>query len=460
MDKLFKSKWFVKIISFLIALMLYTVVSSGQPPSHNQGDLTVSGDQTDTVTENLKVNIDQNKYIVSDVPDTVKIKMEGQKDLLLKAKLLKSRSAYINLENKGPGTYTVKVQTDGIPNGVKATPIPSTVTVRVQKKVTEPVHASVDLVNQGKIADGYEIGDPVIDPDTVNVTGGNDVIDSIAYVKGVLDVKNADDTIEQSVTLNAYDGDGNQLNNVQINPGSVNVTVPLTKVAKEVPVKVKTVGTPADGVKIDNVDVSPANVTIYGSPDVLSSIDKIDGLTVPVDGLKDDKTFDVNVPLPDGAEKAEPDTVSVKVSVKKDSSKKSKQDSNKKPNESSDKNNESTDDTAKDNNNSSETATKETTKQFKDIPIDVKGIDEDKQSLTFLDPKNQSIDLTLTGAEDDMKQVSATDVGASIDVQGLENGEHRVPIKLIYPDGFKGETEQAYAKIELKESSSKQTATS
>lgn len=465
MDKLFKSNWFVKIVSFLLALMLYTVVSADQqsdPP--NQPSPFSGKDQSVTLTQDLKVNVDQDKYIVTGVPETVKVDIKGSSELILKAKLLKSTSAFINLKNKPPGDYTVKVQTDGFPDDIKVSPIPSEITVTLQKRVTDSMPISIDLLNETKIDSGYIIGEPETDPKTVDVTGGKEAVNAISFIKGVVDVKGANATVEKQAKLNAYDSDGNQLN-VAIDPAYVNVKVPVTKATKKVPVKVDTKGKPADGVKIESVDISPEEVTLFGQPSTLDNISEISGLTVSVDGLKDDKTFKVDVPVPDGVKMLDPKTITVKVKVSK------KESSNKTATDGSDgKTDKSTDDSSTDtakvppsdnaanDDNSSVDSTKETTKQFKNVPVDVQGLDSDKQSLTFIHPTSKTVDVNLTGNQNDMQGIKASDIGATIDVSGLNNGEHELPIQLELPNGVKGR-EKLVATIQLADAASNDTTT-
>ncbi|MBM7644495.1 YbbR domain-containing protein [Scopulibacillus daqui] len=322
MDKLFKSKWFIRILSFLIALMLYTVVSSNDQSAGGQATRIIGrSSQTAAVTEPLKVEYDQDNYVVTGAPSSVKVEMKGPSDLILKAKLLSNHKVYINLNGKGPGRYSATVQTEGFPSGIQVTPIPSTVDVNVQEKTAKTFPVSIDVANKDKVASGYNVGVPQTSRDTVKVTGSKKMVDSVAFVKGVVDVSGASSTVRQQATLHAYDSSGNLLN-VNISPSKTYVKVPIISgYAKRVPVHISEQGSLPDGVSIDSIQVEPQTVTVYGSKDALKDIDSIDGVVLPLDNITDDKTFKLDVPTPDGAKSVDPGTIKVKVKVKTSSEK-------------------------------------------------------------------------------------------------------------------------------------------
>jgi len=110
MDKIFRSSWFIKVISFLIALMLYNMVSSNNQLSHNDiNPFTPSTSTKQTVTEKLNVIFDQDKYVVTGAPETVNLLLEGSIGQITKTRLITTKEAYIDLTGKKPGTYKAKV---------------------------------------------------------------------------------------------------------------------------------------------------------------------------------------------------------------------------------------------------------------------------------------------------------------------------------------------------------------
>ncbi|WKB35988.1 hypothetical protein QS257_01300 [Terrilactibacillus sp. S3-3] len=70
MDKLLKNNWVVKILSFIIALMLYAMVSANGQPSSGASDLLGNDEQQTTITENLQIKYNQDDYVVTGAPQS------------------------------------------------------------------------------------------------------------------------------------------------------------------------------------------------------------------------------------------------------------------------------------------------------------------------------------------------------------------------------------------------------
>ncbi|GGE55703.1 hypothetical protein GCM10011391_38380 [Pullulanibacillus camelliae] len=408
MDKLFRNTWFIKIISFLIALMLFSMVSTKDQNQNNSGGTQIpTGNHVDTVTENLDAQYDSNQYIVLGLPPTVKVRLTGSSETITLAKLQNSRKAYVDLTNKKPGKHVVKVQTKGFPSDLSVEPIPSTINVTIQKKITKTFSVSMDLLNRADIADGYSVGDYSTDPEKVSVTGAEQLVDQIAFVKGVVDLKDVSKSVEQDVPLNAYDKNGNQLD-VDIKPSVARVKIPIVSPSKDVPISVKPQGDPADGYAIESMDIDPNTVKVFGTKDVLDGIDGIEDIDVPVDGVNETKTVQVDVPTPKSADQVSPEQITVTVHVGKAVS-----------------------------------------KVVKDIPILVNDKADKDRQVTFSDPKSQRVDVKLSGAKKLMDQLQRTDVQATIDISHLSKGEHEVPIKVTVPDYMTGTPSKAKATVTI-----------
>lgn len=402
MDRLFKSNWFVKIISFLIALMLYTVVSSEghptQPGIVKQNQMTVN--------ENLTVKYNENKYVVTGYPDTVTIQVKGSSNLLTKAGLMMNRKAYIDLNGKGPGTYSVNVLTDGFPSGLEVSVVPSNISVTIEKKITKQLPVSVELFNDDKVASGFHLGDPIISPDKVEVSGGQKEVKQVAFIRAVLDVKGANSQIDKKVHLNAYDAQGNQLS-IKISPATASVQVPVKNPSKKVPIKYQTTGSLPNGLALSSINLSPNEVTITGPKDVLDSIHEIKGISIPLDGIQGTETKQIKVPIPDGVETIDPETVDATI-----------------------------------------TTSQATTKLFKEIPIDVMGLSSNEQ-ITFKNPKNRSVDVVLTGAPNVLSNISRNDIEVYVDVTGLSKGDHTLKAKINVPKYVDATLQQQDIQISL-----------
>ncbi|MDN3954432.1 CdaR family protein [Sporolactobacillus laevolacticus] len=415
MDKLLNNNWFVKIVSFVMALMLYAIVSAGETPSsNNPSSVAVNPtQQSSIVTERLALQYDDNQYVVSGAPQTISVRLNGSNESILKAKLLNSKSAYLDLTGMKPGTYDVRVQTRGFPSGLTVRPSPKTVRVTIQKKTSKELPVAIDILNKNSLADGYSIGDPVIDTQSVTVTGGADTVDSIAFIKGVIDVKGADATVDKMTSLHAYNNNGNQVN-VTINPSTVNVRVPIDKVSKKLGIKAVTTGNPAKGYSVGSIDLSANEVTVSAQDgNALSQITNIEPLSVSVDGLRKDKTFSVTVPVPSGATKVSPEKIDVTVHIAKEAA--------------------AVSDSSSSSTDSGSSSTDNQTKKLANIPVKMTGL---KDGLNASFDNDDHVDVSVTGSVQDLDKLSDSDVKASVDLSGLDTGKHQVSVVLSVPNGL------------------------
>lgn len=426
MDKLLHKNWLVKIISFVTALMLYAIVSAGQNASPNPSSVIVNQAQQVTLTEQLSVRYNSNQDVVSGAPQTVSIRLNGSNDLILKARLLTSKSAFVDLTNMKPGTYDVQVQTYGFPSGLKVTPVPGTVRVTLQKKTSKELPAAIDILDKNTVDAGFSVGDPVINPQAVTITGGENTVNSIAFIKGVISVKGANATVDKMVTLHAYDSTGSEVD-VAIEPSAVHVHVPVTRVSKSLSIQAVTTGNPASGYSVGSIDLSAKAVNVF-APDgnTLNAITNIPPLSVPVDGLTSDKTVQVNVPIPAGATKVSPGKINVTVHIVKTAS-------------------------SANNGNSGSSAIsgisgQTVSKNFQEIPVTATRLDSGRTSAFT---NTDHVNVLVTGTSSDVNKLTGKDIQATVDLSGLGSGQHQVAVSVTVPSGLSAEASPGSVRVTI-----------
>lgn len=383
MDNLLKNKWFVRILSFIIAIMLYTVVTSEQSP-------TSSGNQTPTQQpekmENIALDVHYNddKFILKGAPEHVTIQLRGPQSLLQKASLTNDHQAYIDLSGKKAGTYTVPVQTKGYPEGLTITRFPPKITVELHKKATASFAVKIKLLNKDDIPKGFVVKDVKTSPEEVKVTAPQDIIQRISFVRGYVNMKGAKETIEKSVPLNIYDVQGNEMS-VTTSPESVDVTVVVSEESKKVPLNKQIKGSLPEGYQLQSVKLGREEVEIFGPTAVLQDIDHLT-VTIDISDMTTDQTLSIPLDIPEKVKKVTPKKVSAKIDV----------------------------------------ATIQE-KTIQDIPIAVKGLD-DGQHVSFIQPEDKQVAVTVSGPEDVVTSLKPEAIDASIDVSELTLGEHTVSV--------------------------------
>ncbi|WP_408008974.1 YbbR-like domain-containing protein [Pseudalkalibacillus sp. A8] len=410
MDRLLKSPWFVKVTAFLIALMMYTTVhiNDQQANEEDQG-LPTNGEEA-FKTVNLDAEYDEDKYVLLGMPETVGVRFQGTKSDIMRFNLQRAPKAYIDLRDKGPGQYEAEVKFENLPSGIEAFPRESTIDVTLHEKKTETFPVTVQLLGENELQKGYIAGTPQLQTEEIEITGAKDMIDEIAYVRVFVNVADAKETFTREVKVQALNRSFDPID-INIEPETMNVTVPIENPSKEVPVSIDEKGSLPDGHELKSITPVQEKVAIHAPQNVL---DELDSIALPVDlsNITEDETIEVDVPLPDGAFYASPGKVRVKVDVEQ-------------------KEEETTTEPE------SETASSKT---FNDLPIKVVGLD-DNEEAKFNTPTQGTMDITVNGNEKDLENLSEENITAFVDAEDLSEGQHDVKINVDVPDQFTFESQ-------------------
>lgn len=416
MDKLMDNRWFIKGLALLLAILLYSTV----PNSSKLTDVNVPGDQTtDTIADiPVKAYFDTENLVVSGIPNSVKVQVQGPRIHVQSAKSQRNFEVYVDLTKAKIGTQTVKLQVRNLSDKLKATITPAYVKVSVQEKVSKKFRVGAEY-NQGLISAGYTAGTPIIDPGEVTITGAKDVIDRIAYVKATLNLgQSVFETFTQDAAIKVLDRDFNKLN-VSVEPATVKVTLPIKHTSKTVSIDVVKKGTAPSGVKIDSIELDTKEATISGTESVLKDTQNV-RVEVDVSKITGDTTLTLPVIIPDGISKVTPEQVKATIKVNKNGSKSVSANISKSDNE----------------------------KIISDIPIKTAGLSSGYK-VQFNDPVNQMVNISVYGPSDQITQITSGDFAASVDLTGLSEGDHFVKIQVDGPLNVKWYADKTTADITI-----------
>ncbi|BDG34267.1 CdaR family protein [Saccharococcus caldoxylosilyticus] len=415
MDKLMNNHWFIKVFSLLVAIMLY--MSANIEKGAKSGEIirnAIGQEDTETLTNvPVVVYYDEENLMVSGIPKYVNVTLQGPASIVKPTALQRNFEVYMDLTDLPLGTYTVPIKYKDISDKLKVNIQPSTAKVTIREKVSKDFHVGVAFINKNKVPEGYAVEQPVVKPNSVMITGAKELIDSISSVTATVNLEGATDTITQESKVTVYDHSGRVLN-IHAHPSIVEVTVPIKSPSKTVPLKINRTGTLPEGVNIVKIKTVPDEVTIFGPKEKIDSIKFIDGLTIHLDEITEDRTLEMAVPLPEGVKSVDPSKVKIHIDVQK-----------------------------------------EETKTLKGVPIHVLGLGE-PYTVEFIDPKEQAMDVRLHGAPDILNDIKEDDVELYIDVSGLDLGEHEVKIKWNGPQNIKWELPKENVKIKISEKNNEQ----
>lgn len=395
MDKLYNNPWFVKAISFFIALMLFAIVNFDNANNQPSALPTITNGSYTLEEIPLNVYYNDEEYAITEMVEQVQVNLRGPQNVLTLLQIARpSYDVFIDLRNLGTGTHNVNVQHRNFPNELTVNILPQTVKVTIEEKRTISVPVDIELLNEVALKDGYTLGTPIVNPVNVEITAAESIIKQVGFAKGFVDVKDSNETIEKSVPVKVYDQHGNELH-IDVNPTVVDVKIPINSPNKDVPIKINRIGELPEGLSIRTIYTDPKDITIYGPQEVINQIDFIDGLEIDLTKITENTIIELEVPVPPKVEKVAPETVKIVVEVDI-----------------------------------------EEVIEISEIPVEVIGLGE-KMDLEFSLPEQENITLVVKGSPNTIQRIRKEDLKVYIDVNQLPVGEHVVPLQVSGPQNVR-----------------------
>ena len=168
---------------------------------------------------------------------------------------------------------------------------------------------------------GYQADEPVVDSDTVTISGPASRVDLVTHAASSISLQGARQTIQGEVPLIPLDADGKSVNEVSLEPERMLVRVPVTQQPnfKQLAVNVEILGQPASDYRVTNVSYNPSIVSVIGSPVIL---DELPGVltTVPIsiEGRTEDVVERLALELPPGVSVVDSNDLAVQVTIEID----------------------------------------------------------------------------------------------------------------------------------------------
>lgn len=176
---------------------------------------------------------------------------------------------------------------------------PRNIRFTISKLATKPVQIKGVFI--GTAADGFAVGLPDFESDTVTISGIADVIDRVVYAQVSLDGKNVDSTLsyQSPLTLMDENGEAVPLDDIIISEDSIGVTLPVYRI-RSLPLKVDIIA--GGGATSGDVEVSvtPGTAEVYGEEALFEKFTSLTVASVDLSTLFDDLSVSVKVTPPEG----------------------------------------------------------------------------------------------------------------------------------------------------------------
>jgi YbbR domain-containing protein len=219
--------------------------------------------------------------------------------------------ATLDLTNLGPGQHDVAVQVKSLDPQVGILDVQ-----RPQLRVTLDTLSAKEVPVEVEIMDtsafGYDAQPAVYRPVTVTVSGPASQVQQVVRARTEIFLRGAKNQVERMEEVTPVNTQGEAVTRVTTEPAQVQVVVPVEQWPgrKEVAVRVKLQGGPADGYRLSSVKVDPSTVVLQGNTEVLAGVPGyVETEPLTLDGATADVRLRLALLLPDGVTSFDGDTV-------------------------------------------------------------------------------------------------------------------------------------------------------
>lgn len=391
MDRLFQSKWFIRIISLVFAITLYIFVTVETNVTQDDSRIPLGTVNEVQVLEEvpLGIKIDADQYVVSGVPEHVKVTLEGKTSILTPIIRQLNFNVFVDLRDLSEGEHHVDVEYENLPDNVTAYIEPKTVDVTIEKRTAKEFDVEIDIVNEDQLPLGYELGEPEISTETVTLISSEAVIEQVAMVKVFIDVADLKEPIRnRELPVSVYDIQGNDLN-VRVEPESVTVSLPVERPSKKVPLTIEMTGELPEDLEIESI-VAVEEIDIFGKRAVLHDVTAVSTKPLDLSKVTKSDTFELELDLPEGTV-ANDEFIEIKVNVNK-------------------------------------------RKTFDDVAIETE-VENDVQ-FTITKPENKRVTINAIGLVETIDKLKKSDIRAFIKIPNATTGTHELDLTVEGPEGI------------------------
>ena len=174
---------------------------------------------------------------------------------------------------------------------------------------------SVEATLTGEVAADTEMSGAKVEPETMTIYGTKKNVDKVDRIEAAVNAKLLNDKDStHDVAVKTVDSSGKEVPYVTTSQETASVTARLVKY-KEVPLKVDTTGSVAQGYELESVK-APDTVRIEGSADILADITSVTADDIDISGLTENTRVKINLNLPDGVSVRNSDELYATVNVR------------------------------------------------------------------------------------------------------------------------------------------------
>ncbi len=266
----------VKILSVILATLLWLVITNLNDPVR----YSTFSDVPVTILNEGLINTSNQSYEIIE-GETVDFKVAARRTII--ESLSKSdfdvTADFANLSNVNAVNITITPKK--YKNDIEIVDRGDTQNVKISIEELSSKEIKVSVVDKGKVGEGYYLGPRSAEPNIVRVDGPKSRVDKIRQLIVEANVEGATSKINRILKPTALDENGDVIDATRLSFSHPNIVVGIELYEiKEIPLKIKETGQPANGYIMTNFDYQPKTIEIAADK---FKLDSIDVLEVPYD---------------------------------------------------------------------------------------------------------------------------------------------------------------------------------
>lgn len=294
MDKKEKSRLIVPIICLLLSIGLWFYVTNVENKIRTTEISKIPVELINTeALSSAKLALTPNQELY------VTLKVEGNTSDINKIKKSDFK-VQVDLSE-----YVWKIGENKVPVSIVDYPITvsirNTNTLTVSIKIEDMVEKTMPITSNIKVTprQGYFASDATIEPKEVKVTGAESVVSKVSSLV-VSDTK--DDVFENvvgSYDIKPLDENGNEVAGVLLSQKTANAEIRVSK-GKSVKINVVTTGQLPNGLKLKSVESNKKFVEILGPKEILDTINEVNTTPLDLSSITENKDVSLGIIIPEG----------------------------------------------------------------------------------------------------------------------------------------------------------------
>lgn len=388
MSNWFKKDLNIKIISILVAVVFWLIVTNNTNPFISRTIYNVP-----VAVENEEF-LQHNGYTLKNTSrNYIDITIRGRQNAVDKVKATDFEASldYGQIESVNDRKLEISEPVCLVKDVTIESFSPAEVDIQLTRNKTGTF--PVELKSNVKTKTGYVVLKTTVSPDMMPIYGEESLIDSVDSIKANLELQDVDRDITKNVQCIVYNKEGKEISSLS-NDLKVTVTV---EVAKELPVYPVTRGRLADDYVETLRVIEPDKVLVTGPAEMLEKLTSIKTEQLDIDNIKANFTKSIPLVVPEGVKLVNsPDKITFNISVEK---------------------------------------------------LVTKNIALSKSDISILNARNdgtlgyeiltESVQLQFKGRQADADAVKPEALKPAVDVTELGEGTHNLPLNIIMPPQLK-----------------------